>query len=80
MTFSDLLTSTNGNNNSFYNNPEYDSLIKKAKSNNLPYILVFEDDAYPCIDCQNKFEQYLKCIPKDASMVILGWSACQKRL
>ena len=32
MTFSDLLTSTNGNNNSFYNNPEYDSLIKKAKS------------------------------------------------
>ena len=55
-------------------------LIKKAKSNNLPYILVFEDDAYPCIDCSNKFEQYLKCIPKDASMVILGWSACQKRL
>lgn len=55
-------------------------LIKKAKSNNWPYILVFEDDAYPCIDCSNKFEQYLKCIPKDASMVILGWSACQKRL
>ena len=56
------------------------NLIKKAKSNNLPYILVFEDDAYPCINCSNKFEQYLKCIPKDASMVILGWSACQKRL
>lgn len=32
MTFSDLLTSTNGNNNSFYNNPEYDALIKKAKA------------------------------------------------
>ena len=32
MTFSDLLVSTSGNNNSFYNNPQYDALIKKAKA------------------------------------------------
>lgn len=32
MTFTDLLVSTNALNNSFYNNPEYDALIKKAKA------------------------------------------------
>ena len=50
------------------------SIVSRAKYHNLPYVLVFEDDAYPCINCRLKLEQYFKYIPNDASMIVLGWS------
>lgn len=49
------------------------SIINYAKTHNLPYVLVFEDDAYPCINCRLVFEEYLNHIPNDATMIILGW-------
>ena len=53
-------------------------LITQAKQKDLPFVLVFEDDAYPCIECVTKFKNYIKNIPSDAKMIILGWSNSQK--
>ena len=49
-------------------------VVKTAKIKDLPYVCVFEDDAFPCIDCAKKFSRYLDCIPYDADFVLLGWS------
>lgn len=49
-------------------------VIKYAKEYNWPYVLVFEDDAYPIIDCVKKLSTYLNIVPDDANMILLGWS------
>lgn len=48
--------------------------IKHAKKNNFPYVLVFEDDAYPCNDALDRLDRYAMCIPADANLVLFGWS------
>lgn len=48
-------------------------VVKLAKKNNLPYICIFEDDAYPQKDIVKQLENYLRAIPKNAMMVVLGW-------
>lgn len=48
-------------------------IIKYARAHDLPYVFIFEDDAYPCIDCANKIKEYIKIIPNDANIFMLGY-------
>lgn len=48
--------------------------VQYAKKHNWPFIMIFEDDAYPCDDVVSLLDQYLYAIPKDAQLVLLGWS------
>ena len=41
-------------------------LIQYAKDNCFPYVIVFEDDAYPRIDCKKTLEEYFKVVPDTA--------------
>lgn len=50
------------------------AIIKMAKCLDLPYVLVFEDDAYPCKDICQQLEINLKNLPDDIECLILGWS------
>ena len=50
------------------------NVITHAKNKDLPFACVFEDDAYPCIDCERKIDDMLCVIPKNADMIVLGWS------
>lgn len=52
----------------------FHELIRYAKSMKLPYILVFEDDAYPCNGIVEKLKEYIKDIPDDCMLLQLGWS------
>lgn len=40
----------------------------------MPFVVIFEDDAYPKQHCKEILERYLKYIPKNANIVLLGWS------
>ena len=55
------------------------ALIKLAKSLNLPFICIFEDDAYPCNNIYDKLKLFLSDIPNDAKLLILGWSKLFKQ-
>ena len=48
--------------------------VQYAKENKWPYVLIFEDDAYPCDNIIDKFSSYLYALPKDALLVLFGWS------
>lgn len=50
------------------------SIVKAAKALELPYVLIFEDDTYPVDEINKKMDYYLSDIPKDASILLLGWS------
>lgn len=49
-------------------------VVKTAKCLDLPYVAIFEDDAYPCRDIRAKLDECLSDIPDDAGLVVLGWS------
>ena len=51
------------------------SIVCKAKKLGLPFVVVFEDDAYPCINCAAKLENVFNQMPNDAQMLLLGWSS-----
>lgn len=53
-------------------------IVKNAKKLRLPYVCIFEDDAFPAIDIIKKLNKYLYCIPADAGLVLLGWSMYNK--
>ena len=48
--------------------------VKLAKSRNWPFVMLFEDDAYPCDDVMHKLEELLYAVPYDAQLIVLGWS------
>ena len=48
--------------------------VQFAKEHNWPYVMLFEDDAYPCDNAISRFEDYLYAIPADAQLVVFGWS------
>lgn len=50
------------------------ALIRMAKALDLPFITIFEDDAYPCKQVYLKLKNLLANIPKEASLILLGWS------
>ena len=45
-----------------------------AKAMNLPFISIFEDDAYPCDKVEEKLKDALEHIPNDADCVVLGYN------
>jgi GR25 family glycosyltransferase involved in LPS biosynthesis len=54
------------------------AIIKYAKANNWPFVCIFEDDTYPCENCLELLINYLKIIPKNADLILLGWSSHRK--
>lgn len=54
------------------------TIVKKAKQMNLPFVVLFEDDAYPCIDAKRKLEGILYGIPANTNLLLLGWSNYNK--
>lgn len=50
------------------------AVIKMAKALDLPFVAIFEDDAYPCIRGSEEISLCLDSLPDDAGMVYLGWS------
>ena len=49
-------------------------IVKLAKFNYLPFVVIFEDDAYPLIKLNTELKKYLSVIPADAGIVLFGWS------
>lgn len=49
------------------------AIVRMAKSMNLPFVVIFEDDAYPCIDIKRKLEKQLEIIPQ-CNIALLGWN------
>lgn len=47
-------------------------LIMMARALDFPYIVVFEDDAYPRKDILSKLDHYLKVVPADCGILCLG--------
>lgn len=49
-------------------------LLLDAERDNLPYLLVFEDDAYPCTDPQGKLDKIIEenPLPDDCGLLCLG--------
>lgn len=67
-----------------YTNPELDgirkcslshvSIIRMAKAMELPFVTIFEDDAYPRRDANIIIRDVIRRTPEDANMLILGWN------
>ena len=49
--------------------------VQHAKQIDLPFVVVFEDDAYPCIDCAAKLQKCFVNMPDNAQLILLGWSS-----
>jgi len=47
------------------------AIVKKAKADNWPFVLIFEDDAYPCRDVYNRLS--IIDYPDNADIVLLGY-------
>lgn len=47
-------------------------IVSMAKTMQLPFVCIFEDDAVGCINCKNKLEQVLNNIPEDTDVLMLG--------
>ena len=45
-----------------------------AKELNLPFIAIFEDDAFPCIGVIDKLKYYISDIPDDCGVLQLGYN------
>jgi len=54
------------------------NVVEHAKKHNLPYVFIFEDDAYPCDQSAKILEQYLYAMPYDANLILFGWCNCTK--
>ena len=50
------------------------AIVKYAKMMNMPYVCIFEDDAYPCKGIQEQFKRLISMIPYDADIVKLGFT------
>lgn len=49
-------------------------IINYAKQKKLPFVVIFEDDAYPCIDCEKKLNDIISNIPQNINFLLFGWS------
>lgn len=50
------------------------SLVMMARTLNLPYITIFEDDAYPCIDVVEELNYHLSNIPDNCGLLSYGYN------
>lgn len=51
------------------------SIVRMAKALDLPFVVIFEDDAYPCDNVYIKLEEVLKYIPTYVNILLLGWAS-----
>ena len=51
----------------------HESVIKAAKTMGLENCLIYEEDAYPRIDVMRYANMYLKEVPSDFDILIIGW-------
>lgn len=56
------------------------SIIKLAESLNWPFVCIFEDDAYPCVDIISKLQLLLTDIPNEVDMIKLGYLSIRNNL
>lgn len=49
------------------------AIVKMAQSLDLPYVCVFEDDAYPRIDAAEMLADELRRVDDGTDVLILGW-------
>lgn len=49
------------------------AIARMAKAADLPYVCVFEDDAYPCIGASSRLMPLLSKIPEGTRIFYLGW-------
>lgn len=54
-------------------NVSHMAMIKMAKAMDMPYITIFEDDAFPRPDAKYLLEECMKHVPGDAAMVLWGF-------
>jgi len=50
----------------------HEALIKYGQMLDMPYLCVFEDDAFPCKDICHKLLNTLNALPDDCDMLKLG--------
>ena len=50
------------------------AIVKMAKYSNLPYVAIFEDDAYPRKDIMQDLALELSDIPDNIGIILLGWN------
>ena len=50
------------------------SIIKLAKAMDFPFVVIFEDDAYPCKYVEKELKKILHDVPDDADMLVLGYN------
>jgi len=49
------------------------AVIKTAKALDLPFVCIFEDDAFPAIDVVSKLKTNLMNIPSYTKILLIGW-------
>jgi len=52
-------------------------IIEIARHLDLPYVMIFEDDALPIHHLKNYMQLLLNSIPENADMIFLGHCSCQ---
>jgi hypothetical protein len=51
----------------------HSGVVRMAKTMDMPYVCVFEDDAYPSMDAASRLLPLLGKIPSDTRLFYLGW-------
>jgi hypothetical protein len=65
----------------WWNSPQYNcylshkKAILEAKRRKWPYVCIFEDDAYPCVDVRREMEKVLENVPDECGALALGYIA-----
>lgn len=52
----------------------HQTIVRMAKAMNLPYVCIFEDDAYPRDDAPLLIDRFMRSIPEDAKIIVLGYN------
>jgi len=48
-------------------------VVRMAKALDMPFVCIFEDDAYPCNDAESALAGVLHAVPDDAGVLVLGY-------
>lgn len=54
------------------------TILLMARALNMPFVYIFEEDAYPRKDVVNKLEFYIRNKPKDCGVLLLGYTGCSQ--
>lgn len=54
------------------------SIVRMAKALSLPFVTIFEDDAYPMTNAADEIKKVITSVPDNASMLMLGYNKYNK--